>query len=222
MNSIKLLLLKVFFGKFSYDYQNKFFQLNNYGKSRKKHLQECSRINGYGHLFAAFEFDRKITVVTSQETITFQDIKPYEKFRKFIGKHKNYIGYDIERYDSIYWKRIAYKAKMFNTKPRIIYHFINNLFFFGEIFFSDARNINIEEIRKSLCEKYGINSISMEEKFKIYTPDAFIFFDFSGINLSIKYVFTTDKTINDIVTNQIMKIGRKTQDVLEIPLEEMF
>lgn len=222
MNSLKLLFLRILFGKFSFTYQHNYHLTKVTGKSRKKHLQGCSRINGYGHLFPAFEFTREITHLSTRENIAFQNIEPYEKFRKFVRKNRHYVSYDIEKYDSVYCKRIAYKEKMFNNRAKFIYHFINDLFFFGEIFFSDARTVDIDGMRKTLFEKYGISDVKTKEKFRINSPEAFVFFDYNGINLSIKYVFTEDKTINDIVANQIMKPNNPSyQTVAEKPLEEI-
>jgi len=201
MTAVQLFLLRILFGKFSYHYQCFAIKQNFSNHHRKKYLQSCSNIDGLGHIRSAFEIKREHIVVTTGLPVKFHRINPYQSFRKFIRNNKKFIGYDIGKYHTCYWKRVAYRGKIFNSGVKIIYHFLDNTFFFGEFFFSDARGVDINSIRKLLCEKYSIFPERTEDKFKIYTKEAFIFFEHTGINLSIKYVFTENETINNILKN---------------------
>ncbi|NCU33622.1 MAG: hypothetical protein EOM23_11990 [Candidatus Moranbacteria bacterium] len=78
----------------------------------------------------------------------------------------------------------------------MIYHFLNNKFFFGEIFFSDSSKVNPEIVALSLLKKYCDQKEAPKTNFKITSKNTFIFFENTGINLSIKYIYTGNETIN--------------------------
>lgn len=205
MNRLHLFFIRILFGKYSYDFQNQYTNQIFLHKNKKKYLQSCSKLNGVSHLSSALENEKSFISVTTETNVTFPKINPYGNFWKFLRKHRNYVGYDISKFGSVYWRRIAYREKIFNTKVKTIYHFLNNSFFFGEYFFSDARFVDVDGIKKALCNNYGIKHEIVAEKFKIYTKEAFIFFDYNGINLSIKFVFTANEPINlfmDNITNK--------------------
>lgn len=207
MNRLHLFFIKIIFGKYSYDFQNQYSNQIFLPKNKKKYLQSCSKLNALSHLSSAFEDNGSDVRVSTGTIVTFPKIKPYGNFWKFLRHHRNYVGYDISKFGSMYWRRIAYREKIFNTKVKTIYHFLNDSFFFGEYFFSDARFVDVDGIKSNLCNNYGITHEIAGEKFKIYTKEAFIFFDYNGINLSIKFVFTTDEPINFFLNNLTKKTG---------------
>ena len=88
--------------------------------------------------------------------------------------------------------------RIYNHGVKRIYHFIDKKYFFGELFFSDLRKIDPAVIAGSLLKKYtGTKQSVTSENFRIEGENAFIFFENSGINLSIKYISTADVQINE-------------------------
>jgi len=221
MQSVKLFLMRFLYGKFSYYYQNSFL-LNNYQKSnRQKFLQSCSKINGLGHIRSAFELKRENVVIQTKIPIKFHKIDTNEIFWSFVRKNRNFVGYDIEKYETHYWRRLAYREKIFNTGVKTIYHFLDDKFFFGEFFFADARDLDISLIKTILCDKFDLTNNSLNEKFKIQGNDAFIFFEFTGINLSIKYIFTNDQNINSILNQLVYNQNSTNPKNLGLSLAEI-
>jgi len=79
----------------------------------------------------------------------------------------------------------------------LIYHFLYNHFFFGEMFFSDANKLNTDIVALALLKKYTNERTMPANNFRITGKDAYIFFEHTGINLSVKYIFTGNEKIND-------------------------
>jgi hypothetical protein len=100
------------------------------------------------------------------------------------------------------------------------YHFIDDEFFFGELFFDDIRKVEYKKIAGKLLEKYADkNPLNPEQDFKINHPEGFIYYINSGISLSIKYISTKSELINTkidtIIENKLPNKKTQTSTVSE-------
>jgi hypothetical protein len=100
------------------------------------------------------------------------------------------------------------------------YHFIDDEFFFGELFFDDIRKVEYKKIAGKLLEKYADkNPLNPEQDFRINHPEGFIYYINSGISLSIKYISTKSELINTkidtIIENKLPNKKTQTSTVSE-------
>ncbi len=197
MLPIRLILQRLFIGKFSYTFQNNYRNSNGLIRSKKKYLQPCSKSDPVTHLIQAIHNHKELLILKTDKDIIFGDIQFDLSFRKFRFIRKRYRCYDIEKYGENLWRRIACKERIFNYGMLRVYHFLDNVFFFGELFFSDLRKIDDQKIAAALIEKYtGKKNMKVAGNFKIVGSGGYIFFENTGINLSIKYINNSNPEIN--------------------------
>lgn len=196
MKRVILLILRLIYGRFSYVFQQYGIGLKTRNLTRQKYFLACAGLDALNHYKGAIQPSDKISVFNTDKRIDFQNNKFGITFRSLLRKNKRYSCYDITKYLDFYWQRLGYRERVFNTGIRFIYHFIDKKFFFGEMFFSDATKVNVEQVAASLIKKYTNQMVSTTETFKIMAKNGFIFFENTGINLSIKYIDTTNDFIN--------------------------
>lgn len=197
MDLLKYLILKLLFGKFSYTF-NYFVTKSAKTKfGNKSFLQPCSKMNALNHYSVIASVTDSFSEFFTEKPIEFQNTPFNLSFQKISHNKKRCSCYDIEKFKEYYWRRLGFRERIFNTGVRLIYHFLDNRFFFGEMFFSDASKVNTDTVALSLLKKYTNERTMPANNFKIIGKDAYIFFEHTGINLSVKYIFTGNETVND-------------------------
>lgn len=221
MLSVKYILVKMLFGKYSYIFHYFLNKTGHAGVGKKNYLQACSKLSSLNHYHTAVADKKSIAVFETSKKIEFQDTPFNKSFRSIRKQKRKHSCYDIYKYQDHYWRRIGYRERIFNTGVRIVYHFIEKRFFFGEIFFSDASKVNTDTIALSLLKKYTEQKSVPATNFKISGKDAFIFFENTGINLSIKYIFTGNARVNEALDSIISSIGNVKVEKISNELAEM-
>lgn len=199
MSLLKYYLIKIFYGRFSYTFQSYVINSKQGKITNKNFLQPCTKDDALNHYRSAVLNRDDTAEFFTEKKIEFQNTPFNTSFRKVVNRNKRYSCYDIYKYQDHFWKRIGVRDRIFNAGVRVIYHFIENKFFFGEIFFSDASKVNTDLIALSILRKYADQKTIPAKNFKISGKDAFIFYENTGINLSIKYIFTRNDSINQVV-----------------------
>ncbi len=197
METIKLLVIRLIYGRFSHTFQNFVSRSNRPNIANKRYLQPCAKLDALNHYKVAEQPLDDLAEFQTEKKIEFQNTNFGVTFRKVLRNRKRFSCYDIHQYQDVYWRRLGYRERIFNTGMRLIYHFIDNRFFFGEMFFSDSSKVNIELVALSLLKKYTDQKSLPEKNFRIVGKNAFIFFEHTGINLSIKYIDNSDPVINE-------------------------
>jgi hypothetical protein len=192
-----LFCLKVFCGKFSYSYQSKI--QNSFSRIRNcNYLNPCSKLTALNHYLAGIhKQQKKVKSFSSDDQLNFGNFVFGQSFRSIRKKIRKFHCYDIEKYNSYRWQRLGMKERILNFGLTRIFHFIDGEFFFGELFFKDNQQIDIKTIRNTLISKYIYeNRDDFDGDFQIQFTDGIIYFEDTGINLSIKYVYNQNETIN--------------------------
>jgi hypothetical protein len=197
MDFLKYLVLKILYGKFSYKFN---YWVTKSAKTKfgnKSFLQPCSKMNALNHYSIIASDTDTLSEFFTEKPIEFQNTPFNLSFRKISRKKKRCSCYDIGKFNDYYWRRLGFRERIFNTGVRLIYHFIDNKFFFGEMFFSDASKLNTDVVALSLLKKYTDKRTMPSSNFRITGKNAYIFFEHNGINLSVKYIFTGNEKVND-------------------------
>lgn len=197
MERFKLLIIRLIYGRFSHTFQNYVSQSNRPNIGNTKYLQPCAKLDALNHYKVAEQPLVGTAEFHTDKKIEFQNTNFGVSFRKVLRNRKRFSCYDIHQYQDVFWRRLGYRERIFNTGMRLIYHFIDNKFFFGEMFFSDSSKVNIDLVALSLLKKYTDQKSLPEKNFKIVGKKAFIFFEHTGINLSIKYIDSSDSSISE-------------------------
>lgn len=138
MPHLKLFFTRLFFGRFSYPYQNTFRKYKP-KTHRKRYQRACSRTDPLNHYVAVSKKSSDYALYQSAGILNFNKIDFGQGFFKVRQKNGTYHCYDVVGYQDHLWKRIGYKERIFHAGAKRIFHFIDNTFFFGEISFSDLR-----------------------------------------------------------------------------------
>lgn len=150
MKRVILLILRLIYGRFSYVFQQYGIGLKTRNLTRQSIFSLCW-VRCVKSLQRAIQPSDKISVFNTDKRIDFQNNKFGITFRSLLRKNKRYSCYDITKYLDFYWQRLGYRERVFNTGIRFIYHFIDKKFF-GEMFFSDATKVNVEQVAASLIK----------------------------------------------------------------------
>jgi hypothetical protein len=197
MEFLQYLVLKVLFGKYSYTF-NYFVTKSAKTKfGNKSFLQPCSKMNALNHYSVIESVNDSPSEFFTDKPIEFQNTPFNITFRKISSQKKRCSCYDIAKFNDFYWRRLGFRERIFNTGVRLIYHFLDNRFFYGEMFFSDANKVNTDIVALALLKKYTQERAIPANNFRITGKDAYIFFEHTGINLSVKYIFKGNEKIND-------------------------
>lgn len=207
MLQIKLFILRIICGRYSYSYHRALQSIKHYKRKRKNYNRSCSRTDSLNHYRRVKENRKSVSVYKCEEMLQFGNVQFGMSFSKVRRSKINFQCYDITSYEGYYWRRIGYKERLFNAGVKRIYHFLNDEFFFGELSFSDIRDLDDKMITGTLIEKYtGKSEVIPEGDYRIDFTDGFIYVENSGINLSIKYISEKNpenaKILNNILTAQ--------------------
>ncbi|HZK08483.1 MAG TPA: hypothetical protein VFC92_09800 [Bacteroidales bacterium] len=198
MIPLGLWLKKLLYGKYSLAFQQHINNLDSRRNFKKNYTTACSKTDPLNHYHKVIESDAGLKVFQSIHPIVFNEVAFGLQFRKVAAKIGKYNCYDSQNYNGVVWRRLGTRERIYNHGVKRIYHFIDKKYFFGELFFSDLRKIDPAVIAGSLLKKYtGTKQSVTSENFRIEGENAFIFFENSGINLSIKYISTADVQINE-------------------------
>jgi hypothetical protein len=213
-------LIKIIFGEFSYAFQSSISASEKLKGTRKNYLRSCSKTDPLNHVGKTFLQKHEIQTVNAASPIIFGNVKFGLSFREIRRLKGRFNYYDVEKYGDSIWRRLGFKERIFDQGVKRIYHFIDDEFFFGELFFDDIRKVEYKKIAGKLLEKYADkNPLNPEQDFRINHPEGFIYYINSGISLSIKYISTKSELINTkidtIVENKLPNKKTQTSTVSE-------
>jgi hypothetical protein len=198
---IALWIKKLIYGKYSFAFQKHINGLDSRMNLKLNYTTACSKTDPLNHYRKVAENNAGIIQFRSSRPIVFNEIAFGLRFGEVVAAIGKYNCYDCQKYYDTVWRRLATKERIYNHGVKRVYHFIDKKFFFGELFFSDLRKIDPAVIASSLIQKYtGTNGQAITANFRIDGKDAFIFFENSGINLSIKYISTADAHLIEKIT----------------------
>ncbi|NCA84799.1 MAG: hypothetical protein EOM83_04405 [Clostridia bacterium] len=208
MMPIALWLKKLLYGKYSFAFQKHINGLDSRMNLKMNYTTACSKTDPLNHYRKVAETNAGLIVFQSTRPIVFNEIAFGLRFREVAATIGKYNCYDCQKYNDVVWRRLATKERIYNHGVKRIYHFIDKKFFFGELFFSDLRKIDPAVIASSLIQKYaGTDGQAISANFRIDGKDAFIYFENSGINLSIKYISTADAHLTEKISEILRPIS---------------
>jgi hypothetical protein len=164
------------------------------------------------HVVPFFKEDDKMDVYTTGERIEYMGfafgsgIKELLRYKKSPGfltisntrKQNVCAGYII--------KIFGYTEDLFNTQVRLLFYFIKEKFFMGEIYLSDSSAEQADFLCKILAEKYKLSGFTESNDFLINGPDGTsINYKNTGFSLMIRYFNINDaevaRSIKDCVAS---------------------
>ena len=202
LKRIHLFLLKIFFSKYSYRYINVYKKYTN-----KNPHGYCIKDEFVFHILDFFSINTKHSSFTSNKAINFGDIEYFITYKELVKNRKKPFCFNSyflnNKYDI---KIIGYRDTIFNLSMRVIYYFIDDVFFMGEYVIKETSEIKIKRISKIIYEKYLDKSTITEvldDNFYIFgINNTIMHFTNTGFALIIKYFsnqdFSTKAKIDEI------------------------
>lgn len=192
---IKLYIIQIFYGKYSYKYVSRFKHYTNTSP-----FPRCYKDDLIHHIIMFKKRDKNSKIYKTDNIIQFDNIPfltDYNKFTAIKGKPQCFNAFIIDN-DEV--RVIGYNQSKFDTDILTLYYFINNVFFMGEYIINNITKINTENISKIILNKYFKQSIENSNSFYIEnTNDTTIYFGDNGFSLFIKYFYLKNTQINDYI-----------------------
>ena len=197
---IKLFLLKTFYSKYNYRYINAYKKYTN-----KNPHGYCIKDEFVFHILEFFKKNESCESYTTDKVIKLSDVEyftTYKELTKIKEKPICFNSYFLNnKYDV---KIIGYRDSMFNSSMRVLFYFIDDVFFMGEYVIKETSDNKIERISKIIHEKYlgRNNRVGAKENFYIDGLDnSKMYFTNTGFSLIIKYFSNNDNTIKAKIDN---------------------
>lgn len=149
---INLLLLRLVHGKYSYPYLNtykKYFLFSPFPESTKEDILT--------HISPFYQPSPITKKFSTDQKITFYDFSFGSSYRQLIrkkGKPNSLSAFRIV--DNIVLIR-GYNETIFDTDVRVLYFFVNHIFFMGMFYFKEIEKPKAKEVTDALRKKYGIS-----------------------------------------------------------------
>jgi len=197
---IKLFLLKTFYSKYNYRY------INAYKKYTKKNPHGyCIKDEFVFHILEFFKKNESCESYTTDNVIKFNDVEyftTYKELTKIKEKPICFNSYYLNNKYNI--KIIGYRDSMFNSSMRVLFYFIDDVFFMGEYVIKETSDNKIERISKIIHEKYLGRNYKVGVKGNFYidgSDNSTMYFTNTGFSLIIKYFSNHDNTIKAKIDN---------------------
>lgn len=210
--SLWLLLIKLFYTKYSYRYLNLYKRYTN-----KNPYSYCIKNEFIYHILMFLDRDKDSVSYKTSKVIKFGDIPYLTTFAEIKKLKGNPVCFNAYKHNFIDVKIIGYKEIMYDIEIKAFYYFIDNIFFMGEYVFKEISHEVVKDIAALIHKDYLDNSEDIVDTDNFYIEDnndSIIHFGDTGFALIIKYINLADTRINnkiDKVYDEIRKIITKVQ-----------
>ncbi len=203
---IKLFLIKTLYSKYSYRYLSTFKSFSN-----KSPFSYCIKDEVIYHILPFLEIEKNAEVYPSKHPISFGNIAFGTSYKKVIKEKKKPICFNAFRIMNYDFKIIGYKDVVLDMSTRILYYFVDNVFFMGEYVFKSPDDKKLEKILNAISEKYLAKPVKKSNRFYIeVNPVSKLFFRDNGFNILIAYANFEDEQVKTKLTeahNYLRNIG---------------
>ena len=192
--AIKLLAVRVVFGRFSWRY----FVLYKAKFMRYPNLP-CIQDDLIIHCFNFIDINPEKKFYYTNKEIAFGSLSFYSKFSAVKGRMPSDCFNVFKLSKRYIIKIVGFKTEYFGNKIMEAYYFINNIFFLGEYSFADVSAENCEKLKTMLSGKYEIAEPVSADKFYIRdNNDSLIYFENNGFTITIQYSNLRKPMINNV------------------------
>ncbi len=192
---IKLFFIRLRKTKYSFKYITTYKRYYN-----KSPFPYCVKDEFEYHILPFAEHEKDAVIYKTSTDIIFGNVpffRTYAQVRKDKGVPDCFNAYQIAGIDI---KVAGYRDSYFGTSTQVLFFFLDNVFFMGELLFKWPKGRNIDEIFKVLANKYTTDAIKGGKRFYIKKTEAEVmFFRDSGFSLVLAYVNLDNQEINSKV-----------------------
>ncbi len=180
------LLVRLFKGIYCYDYIQVYKEYN-----KRSPFKPCYEDDVVIHFIKFFENRDNLPVLKTKQSIKFASSEFFIKYKNLLRQKGKPDFYSVTKEQGVEIKSFGYLTEFFSTKTKENYYFVDNEFFMGEYYFSDARKLDSDKLFSSLMEKYGVSSGNdnlKEGKFFIKDSNgAVLHAEHTGFAIAIRY-----------------------------------
>lgn len=205
---ISLFFIRLFKGRFSYEYLE-FFKKNDL----RNPLNNCIRDEITLHFSVFFKQLKGALEFTSDVPIEFKEIPFMTPYHKIIKENGLPDCINIARFDGNRVKVIGYNETFQQRRMKSLLYFIEDLFVMGEFVFSEAQRMDPVQVREALAKKYLDGEAVNADVFYISAPlpGNILNYHDNGFFASVKYLYRGDRRMNEILNNVFTNPGQNGQ-----------
>ncbi|MBC8457365.1 MAG: hypothetical protein ISS17_09030 [Bacteroidales bacterium] len=194
---LNLLFIRIFRGKYSFEYLE-FFKKNNL----RNPLNNCIRDEITLHFSVFFKRLKGAGDFTTTLPIEFKDVPFLTSYRKLVKEFGTPHCINIARFERKRVKVVGYNETFHQKKMKSLFYFIEDEFVMGEFVFSETRRMDPTQVKEALSRKYLDGKELSFDSFYIENPRGNVLnYHDNGFFASVKYLYREDTRINDILND---------------------
>ncbi|MFH1296060.1 MAG: hypothetical protein ABIJ04_02160 [Bacteroidota bacterium] len=194
---LNLLFIRIFRGKYSYEYLE-FFKKNDL----RNPLNNCIRDEITLHFSVFFKRLKGAADFTTNIPIEFKDVPFLTSYRKLVKELGTPHCINIARFGRNRVKVVGYNETFHQKKMKSLFYFIEDEFVMGEFVFSETRRMDPTQVQQALSQKYLDGETLSPDTFYIENPMGNILnYHDNGFFASVKYLYRGDTRINEILNH---------------------
>ncbi|MBM3404899.1 MAG: hypothetical protein FJY10_08425 [Bacteroidetes bacterium] len=180
---IKVAIYHLLYGTFSYKYLSLYKQYT--GKSP---FPYCFKDDFLNHIFYMLKVQGESPVYKTDAKIKFGDEEFLVDRKHIMQKRGEPDFFQSHEFNDHIFKVAGYWETIFNSEVKMLFFFIDDIFFMGEYLFREKSLAHLDEIVPILESKYMREKIGSRENFYLMDEDqSMIFLGNNGFNVFIQY-----------------------------------
>jgi len=183
---LKLLFLRIIFGKYSYEYVKQFKKY-----ARKSPFPYCFKDDILPYLRLSRQRPESIKVFEIDKEIHFESIPFGLDEEKFFDNWKSPDCFNVFRINDMDLKAFGYLIDEFNLNTKAVFYFLDDIYTMGEYIINNIKESDILNVSKQILEKYEITPQKTLNRFFIESKNTSVYFYENGFSITIRF---TDKT----------------------------
>ena len=192
---LKLLILKLKYGKYSFNYLRQF---KKYAK--KSPFPYCFKDDIVPYL-KEFTYRKKTSdQFKSEKEMIFENTSYSLNLSDFTKSHGTPDCFNAFSVKGSEIRVFGYKCSKFNTESKTLFYFIDDIFFMGEYLIENISKFDYYTLAGNILLENNVDSNKSTSHFYIDSgEDSTIYFTENGFTLSIKYIDNTNEKIREIM-----------------------
>jgi hypothetical protein len=213
---LNLILIKIFNGKYSFEYLE-FFKKNDL----RNPLTNCIKDEITLHISVFFQRLKGAVDYTTEIPIEFKDIPFLSSYKTLVQKFGTPDCINIARFEKNRVKVVGYHETFHQKKMKSLFYFLEDEFFMGEFVFSETRRMDPTQVKEGISEKY-LDGVNLEaDTLYVEGPLGNILnYHDNGFFSSVKYLYRGDLRINEVLNNVFLLSSQKGQAFKKAMIQE--
>lgn len=192
---LNLLIIRLRFGKFSYQFVSKFKKYAN-----KSPFPYCFKDDIMPYLRLVKSKRENSPQFVSDRNVLFENLDYTLTIEELLKKQGDPSCFNVFRIKDVELKAFGYSIEKFETNVKAVFFFINEVYFMAEYLADNIKRINLDLITSQLFDQAGIKDKTINTNFIIDSKNntTLLFYE-NGFSLLVRYLDKNNKEFTKII-----------------------